>query len=170
MRRYGYNTSERLGRRDRPGEEEDAASVYRMVRFEHRANNATAPRRDKPRLHAFATFSSMRSRSSRRRASMGTRSRSSRRRMTPCSTNATCVGRTRGASVPRVSGERFADCISSGIFVTLLKLTVCSSCGILCPTTAAAAAAASALLVAAAQGPWPHNVSLHHLNLNCSCT
>ena len=29
MRRYGYNTSEQLGRRDRPGEEEDAASVYR---------------------------------------------------------------------------------------------------------------------------------------------
>ena len=29
MRRYGYNTIEQLVRRDRPGEEEDAASVYR---------------------------------------------------------------------------------------------------------------------------------------------
>ena len=53
---------------------------------------------NEPRLHAFATFSSMRSRSSRRRASMETRSRSSRRRITPCSTNATCAGRRRGGA------------------------------------------------------------------------
>ena len=71
-------------------------------------------------------------------------------------------------------------------------ITVCSSCGILCPTAAAApaafpttaaaaaaaptaapttaaapAAAAAALLVATAQGPGPRNVPLYHLNLNC---